>query len=209
MTVPILIEAPASMCFSSVTMTLNTAVSSTLSPFSYDEQSFLWDGEAWTMDLTMPPVKNPDIVNDWITFELKLRGSYNYMLIGDPSKKRPRGVATGTPVINGVGQSGDLVSTSGWTAGVTGILRKGDYIQIGTGIASRLHMVTEDVNSNALGNASIPIRPALRYSPANGQAIITNNPRGVFKKTSSTASWGVAVNGFYRFNLSAGEVVNA
>ena len=50
--------------------------------------------------------------------------------------------------------------TDGWTPSQTGILLTGDYIQLGTGLASRLHKVLADVNSDGGGNATFDIWPS-------------------------------------------------
>lgn len=83
------------------------------------------------------------------------------------------GVATGTPVVSGAGQTGSTLNTSGWTASTTGILKAGDVFTI-AGVFSinpqtyqstgqlQQFVVTADANSGAsTGPAALSISPAI------------------------------------------------
>ena len=88
----------------------------------------------------------------------------------------PLGIATGTPVVAGTPAAGSRTLTSGgWTASKTGILRAGDLVK--TTASPKVYMVVADCNSDASGLASITIEPSLRAAPATGSALtITNVP---------------------------------
>lgn len=94
----------------------------------------------------------------------------------------PRGTATGTPRLNGAGQTGTSILTDGWTIN-TLILRQGDFLQIEP--ATKVYQVTADVTSDGAGNATIPIYPALRTSPGDNAAI-TANPLFLMALTGDT-----------------------
>lgn len=208
MAVPPLVNMPQSSCMASITMGLVRVVGVSQSPFTLEEQSYKWPGEMWTVDFVMPPMKD-DVAREWKAFGLKLQGQYGYFLMGDPLGRVPKGVATGTPLVNGINQNGNTLSTNGWTPNVQNILMAGDYIQLGSGVSSKLHMVTENVNSNSSGEANLPLEPALRSSPADNAPIVVNNPRGVFRLTSNTWMWQVSPGPFYRMSFQAQEVVSA
>lgn len=106
-------------------------------------------------------------------FLMSQQGSFEAFAFIHPSKKAPLGVATGTPVVNGAGQVGTSLATSGWTANITGIMKAGDII----GIAgqTKVYMVTADANSDATGLATLIISPPLMQSPASLSAIVTSN----------------------------------
>ena len=208
MTAPSVITAPDN-CAASVIMTLRRVVGVTASPFTLEEQRFKWPGEQWSIDFRLPPFTTRDVFAEWQAFMLRLEGTFNIFLMGDPSAKTPRGVATGTPQIDGNNQVGNTLLTKGWTNSVTGILKKGDYIQIGTGALSRLHMVVEDANSNGSGVAALSICPALRYSPTNNGAIVVNDAKGAFRLSDNETSWSVDPGPVYRMSFNAIEVMNA
>lgn len=209
MSAPPLLNLPSSSCAANVVMTLVRTVGQTVSPFTKESQEFLWPGEQWAMSFDMPPMVSRAVAADWQAFALKLKGKYGRFLAGDPSAKNPRGVATGTPLVKGAGQTGNTLLTDGWTNSVTGILLKGDYFQIGTGSSSRLHMITEDANSNGSGEALLTFEPALRYSPTDNLALTVINPRGVFQLSSNDYAWSVNPGPVYRLSFQAVEVVNA
>ncbi len=98
---------------------------------------------------------------------------------------------SGTPTVNGAGQTGASLVTQAWTNSVTGLLNVGDTFTIAGVYAinpqSRLStgslqnfVVTAPVSSNGSGAATIPISPAIvtsgayqtvSGSPGNGAAI--------------------------------------
>jgi len=88
-------------------------------------------------------------------------------------RNHTKGVATGTPLVNGASQTGASLITNGWTNSTTGILKKGDVFTI-TGVNSvnkinkqntgelQQFVATADVDSGAsTGPATIPISPEI------------------------------------------------
>ena len=209
MSVSQIITAPTAGCASSVVMTLARTIARTTSPYTLEEQVFKWPGEQWIIEFNLPPFKNEAVAKQWVAFGVKLQGGFNRFLMGDPSSPNPRGVATGTPVVNGAGQSGNILSTSGWTPSTNGIMRAGDYIQLGSGAGAKLHMVVTDANSNGSGVASLEIEPALRVPPQAGSAVVVRNAKGVFRLVDNNFSWSVTPGKLYRVSFTAEEVVGA
>lgn len=83
----------------------------------------------------------------------------------------------GTPAVNGAGQTGSSLVTNGWTASAALRLKTGDTFTIAGVFAVnpqtrtstgqlRQFVVTADVSSDASGNATIPIFPAITASGA-------------------------------------------
>lgn len=209
MSTPPLLSLPSSSCIASVVMTLTRAVGVTQSPFTFEEQSYRWPGEMWSMEFALPPIVNRAVAAEWKSFALKLEGQYGRFLMGDPSARLPAGSGAGTPLVNGINQTGNTLVTDGWTPNQQGALLPGDYIQLGTGASSKLHMVTNTVNSDGAGNATLEFVPALRTSPADNAPIVISDAKGVFKLTNNSFSWQVSPGGIYRISFSAQEVVSA
>ena len=92
-------------------------------------------------------------------------------------------------MVNGASQSGNTLIIDGATASQTGYLKAGDYIQLGTGLSSRLHMVVEDADTDGSGNATLSIEPALRTSPSDDLAITVSNTKGVFRLVTNETEW--------------------
>lgn len=146
------------------------------SPFTFESQRQDFSGGYWVAGVTMPNMVRAD-AEQWITFLLKLRGPVGTFLMGDTLAQSARGIATGTPVVNGASQVGAELITDGWTINTTGILLAGDYIQIG----QRLYKNLVDVNSDGSGNATLDIWPELRESPTDNQTIVTSSAKGLFR----------------------------
>lgn len=182
------------------------SVGTTRSPFSFVEQVQLNSGQMWTAQLSFPPLDSSDapVLEAFLT---SLRGSYGTFLLGDPRRETPRGAASGTPVVDGAGQTGDTLNIRGMTAGVTGIFKAGDYIQLGSFASARLYMVLQDADSDGSGDVTVTIWPNLRSSPADGATVTVSAAKGVFRLTDNVSVRGSA-NGFADISLSAIEVVN-
>lgn len=83
----------------------------------------------------------------------------------------------GTPLVNGASQTGSNLITDGWTASAASRLKKGDVFTIAnvyavnpvskanTGVLQQF-VVTADKSSDASGNITIPIYPAITASGA-------------------------------------------
>jgi hypothetical protein len=105
----------------------------------------------------------------------------------------------GTGVVNGAAQTGSQIVTNGWTASITNLLNVGDVITfagvhnvnpqnyISTGSLQNF-VITMPVTSDASGNATLNISPAITtsgayqnvdVSPANGAAITVTGSAGL------------------------------
>ena len=78
-------------------------------------------------------------------------------------------------VIDGAGQTGDMLSTKGWVPGSK--IQRGCWINYGDG----LHQVLEVVEVGKAGRTKLWIEPPIRRSPASGQAVTVRNVLGVFR----------------------------
>jgi len=154
-------------------------------------------------------MRDPDAAN-WITFLTRLAGRTGRFYAGDPSGSTPRGTATGTPLIAGAGQSGKALLTDGWTAGISPILRAGDYIAWNTPLSWReLHKVTADANSDGSGAVALSITPPIRESPANDATLIVSGATCVMMlATEEDGMWDVDEAGLYEMTFSAEEAVS-
>ena len=161
-----------------------SAVGKSVSAFSFASQTQDYRGQMWTHTVTTG-ILEPDEADALEAFVLALNGVEGTFLFSDPSKVTPRGVATGTPLVDGASQTGLTLNTKGWTINVTGILKAGDQIQLGTGANTRLHKVLVDVDSDGTGLAAIDLWPRLRESPADSATIITNDCHGIYKQANN------------------------
>lgn len=113
----------------------------------------------------------------------RMRGRAGRCRIGHPDHTRPRGTGGGSPVVAGAGQTGATLAISGGPASVSGWLAQFDMIEAD----GYLYRVTATVNTDGSGNASVPVHPPLRGSPANAAAVVLTNPAARMMLTAETA----------------------
>jgi hypothetical protein len=191
---------PALPGFANITITQNSTVGLSVSPFTGQQQTQEWSGQWWYAQVTMPLMTRAQAAN-WVAFLVSLRGIVGTFMLRDPACKTPRGAAltTGaTPLIAGNVNGGASISTKGWTPNTQNILLRSDYMQI----ENHLYMVLSDENSDAAGNASFDIWPDLRTQPQDGTPIIVQNAQGIFRLAENKQSWDInnALNYGIQFN---------
>lgn len=200
------LSLPSNRQISRVRLNAIDVVGVVQSPFTASQQVYRYQGQYWEADITLRPMDREE-AEYWISFLLKLNGQYGTFLLGDPNGATPRGVATGTPLVKGAGQTGNELLTDGWTSGITGIMKAGDYIQLGTGSNARLYKVLDDVNSDGSGNATLTLYPDLRSAPSDNSAIIVNNAKGNFRLNSSQTAWDITEAQIYGITFGAREAL--
>ena len=161
------------------------------SPFTGQRQMFSYPNQHWRVDMNISAMNRTE-GEALVGQLLSLNGSFGTFYLGDPLYTTPKGIATGTPLLNGASQTGNTIITDGWTASQTGIVKAGDWLQVGTGSTRQLVKVTADANSDGGGNSTIEIWPRIRTAFGNNTSIITSSPTGVFALTSSdSGAWEI------------------
>jgi hypothetical protein len=158
----------------------------------------------WMADVQLPPMTRAN-AETWVAALASLNGREGSFLLGDTANTSPRGTATGTPLVNGAGQTGYDLATDGWTPNITGILRAGDWLQLGSGSTARLYKVMQDANSNGTGQATLTLWPRLRSSPADNAAITVSSPKGRFMLAMDGAEWSIDEAKIYGLSFTAME----
>lgn len=182
------------------TLRPNKVVGRSTSPTTGVAQRYEWQGEWWEADFNFGTQSraNGETFAAWLT---SLRYSYGTFLAGEPGSATARGsagVTPGTPTVSGShsAQSRTLAIATG-LGSVTGYLKAGDYIQLGSGSTTRLHKVLQDASLVA-GAATLDIWPALRTSYSNGTTIVVASAKGRFFLTAKP-EWTVDTAGIYHF----------
>ena len=194
------LTAPAQPVPARISLRPGFATGIAVSPFTGHQQVYKYPAQGWIMDVSLPPMRRAD-ADEWLGFFLALNGRYGTFSMGDPTGRTPRGIATGTPVVKGAGQSGQSLLTDGWTISQTGILKRGDYIQIANGLYRLMH----DTNSDVDGNATLDIYPRLRATPADNATIITSNTVGLWRLSRDENNIDISPGPFYEIGFTAVE----
>jgi hypothetical protein len=206
MTITYPLTLPSHTGIRGIELRATNAVAYSRSPFTFAGQAFAYPGQMWQADVTLPPMKRAD-AEQWIAWLVSLRGQLGTFLLGDPLGQTARGVATGTPLVNGADQTGGSLVIDGATNSVTGWLKAGDYIQLGSNGSSRLHKVLTDANSDGSGNVTLDIWPSIRTAPADNAAVVVSNTVGLWRLSGNESSWSINEASIYGISFSAMEAV--
>lgn len=172
------------------------------SPFTNALQIQSWDADMWTLEIDLPPLNREQgrELQAWLLSMYGVTGTFTF---GDPFGAVPRGNPRGTPFVEGNGQTGRVLNTRGWTPNAQGVLKPGDYIQIG----QRLYQCLTTANPDANGYSAFEIFPRLRESPLNGTPIITSNCVGMWRLADDDIEWSLDVTQTYEFRIAAVEAL--
>jgi hypothetical protein len=193
-------------CVRGITIRARTVVGMSASPFTGQQQVYKHPGQWWEAEITFPPMKRKD-AEEVAAFLLKLNGRFGTFLMGDPVNTQTRGVGSGVPVVDGAGQTGNQLNTKGWTPSITGILRAGDWVQLGSGSATRLYKVLDDVDSDASGEATLTLFPDLRQIPNNEDALFLTAPKGQWRLSANDIDYTIQTGQFYGITLACMEAL--
>lgn len=160
----------------------NSIVGVTRSEFTGEIQKQAHDGKWWSVRAALIPKTRADAEN-WVGFFVSLNGSEGTFLFGDAHNTTPRGSASsapGTPLVDGVSQTGDQLAVKGAPNGAVDYLLRGDWIQLGSSSTARLYRIMEDASTDGSGDVTLEIWPDLRSSPGDGDSVTLTNTVGLF-----------------------------
>ena len=182
------------------------SVAVNVSPFTMAQQSGDFGGSVWQTTVTLPPMKRDD-ADEWQGFFMQLHGRYGTFLLGDPAAKTSQGAEDSAPTVNGAHSVGAYdIAIQGAKVSST-VFKKGDYVQFGTGATSKLHMVVADITSNASGNATLQIEPALKSALSDDATITYSSPKAVMRMDNNDLGWSADEISVYGISFSCTESI--
>lgn len=169
----------------------NTAIFT--SPLTGSMQPSARDGDQWQCDIEFPIMARADH-DDWSALLSDAASSAQAIYLNDYKNARPRNYPNGTdgaitcdsaiitcdsatvkcdsafsfgaPYVNGAGQVGRSLLTGGWLANAP--IYAGTWLAFHDGVRVALHKVARPgATADSSGNASVPITPPIRRSPAH------------------------------------------
>lgn len=200
------VDFPVNLAVNSLSVIPNDSVSSTRSKFTFARKVYDWSGEMWTIEGTLPLATRADAAL-YKAFFLKLKGGFGTFTF-PVAEKLPQGSVGAGVEVDGGGNTGGVLNLRNLAASTTGIIKAGDWLQLGSGLATYLHMALDDVDSNASGKGSVNIWPSLRVTPAHADPVVFTNCKGLFSLTDNVG-WSKDVNKHFSMSFSAVEAINA
>lgn len=213
----------------SLTLRQVTASKLTGSPFTFKQQAIVHTGQRWEADVSLPPLATLANGKQWAAWLSSLRGVQGTFLMGDPTGSAPRGAAsllgaslaldlgTGTYmaspsggtglVVDGANQTGGSLNVQADEGSVTGYLLAGDYIQLGSGSTTSLHMVLQDVDTAADGTATLDLWPDVRRATADQDPVVIDAPVGQWRLSANTTQWDINHARTYGIAFTAFEAI--
>lgn len=188
------LATPTSIGIESIELRAVNAVATSQSPFTFKQQIISHGGQKWEASVSIPSVHRYKAAQ-WKAMLVGLKGPVGTFLLGDPDYATPQGTVSSCTL---TGDAGD----ESVTVVMTGTLKAGDYIQLGSGSAAKLHQVLLDQD----GDGSIEIWPALR-SDYTDEAVTFNSPKGVFRLSINMTSWSINNASTYGISFEAVEAV--
>lgn len=188
------LSTPTTIGIESIELRAVNAVAVSQSPFTYKQQVISHGGQKWEASVTIPSVHR-DKAAEWKALLVGLKGQVGTFLLGDPDYATPQGTVSSCTL---TGDAGDETVT----VVMTGTLKAGDYIQLGSGSSAKLHQVLLDQD----GDGSLEIWPALR-SDYTGATVVFNNPKGVFRLSNNVTSWSINNASIYGISFEAVEAL--
>lgn len=190
----------------SITLRQANVVALSHSPFTFKQQAISHAGQRWEADIALLPMGNAD-AKAWIAWLSSLKGQRGTFVMGDPTGATPLGSAGGSPLVNGANQTGSELVLDGATVSQTGWLKAGDYVQLGAGSSSTLHMVLADADSDVSGNVALDIWPDMRTPPVDNAAVVVSSAKGLWRLNTNLISWDVNVMSRYGITFNCVEAI--
>ncbi len=188
------LATPTTIGIESIELRAVNAVAVSQSPFTYKQQIVSHGGQKWEASVNIPSVHR-DKAAEWKAMLVGLKGQVGTFLLGDPDYATPQGTVSSCILSGNVGD--DTASVV-----MTGTLKAGDYIQLGSGASSKLHQVLLDQD----GDGTIEIWPSLR-SDYTSSSVVFNSPKGVFRLSTNMTSWSINNASIYGISFEAVEAV--
>ena len=188
------LATPTTIGIESIELRAVNAVAVSQSPFTYKQQVISHGGQKWEASVNIPSVHR-DKAAEWKAMLVGLKGQAGTFLLGDPDYATPQGTVSSCVLTGDAGEdSADVV--------MTGTLKAGDYIQLGSGSSAKLHQVLLDQS----GDGTIQIWPSLR-STYSSATVVFNSPKGVFRLATNMTSWSINNASIYGISFEAVEAV--
>lgn len=217
-----------------IRITQEQRVKSTESPFSLVQQTIAHTGQKWLADVKLPVMDHAD-ARIWIAFLSALKGAAGTFTMGDPLGATATGTLDAYDIsglhpvliadaglnfyaygsspgaayyVDGGSQTGSTLDIKGIDPSATGVLKAGDYIQLGSDTTTRLFMVTSDVDGDATGRATLNLWPDIRTAPSDNDLVTVNNALGLWRLANSEFMWQEVGTNQYQISFSAISVVS-
>ena len=170
-----------------VTIEALSAVGISESPFTFEQQAYVHQGERWGLEFELGSM-NRDEGEEWAAFITSLNGREGTFLMGDPLGAAPRGTWAGAPKVLGAHAAGvKSIAMDGFSVGAT--VKAGDWFQRGSGASTHLYKVMQDATADGSGLLTLELWPRLRVALVDNDTFTTSSAKGIWRLTDNSRRW--------------------
>jgi len=163
------------------------------------KQSRIIGGHMWTIKLTFPQMLRATFAPIF-AFVAGQRGQSESFQIALEQFNTPQGVATGTPLVDGVHAVGDnTILCDAFTASTTDIMKAGDIVKFAS--HTKVYMLTADSDSVALGATTLNIVPPLIEALADNEAVTVSSVQFTVSLDNSVQEWKTTNPNFSSYSV--------
>lgn len=197
------IDHPTFPGFVNRTFTGISAVARQESPFTGQETVYEWSAQVTSVGLSLPSME-PSVAVRWDAFFKRINNSGDTFWVYAPDYLC-NGHNIGNPVLDGASQNGNTINVRGCLANMFEAFGAGKFIEV----CGRLHVVSDDVDTDSNGRAVVPIWPAVQMlNLPDGTIVQFERPRGEFRLASSEVSFTYGLSKLSEpITIAAREVV--
>lgn len=168
-----------------MTMRLRSATAISMSPFTFDQQTYQHQGVRWEAEVTLPPLTRAD-AKQVEAFFASLRGQGQTFTMGNP--------------LHNVTAVGTITSGSRNTTSVTGSVAgavAGDYFEVN----GALYIITE------IAESTFDIMPPLRTAISTTTSLDFTLPKTSWRLASNEIEWSINEASLYGFTFACVEAI--
>ena len=172
-----------------------------LETFSGRDISIINRQAFWSFNIPIVP-RSSEEAKEWRAALAQLASVTNTFKASPPAFTQTAYSANGGNLIsvNGANQLGRNLSYK-YASPSAHVFKVGEYFEVN----NELKICVANSFASSGGIGSVTFEPALRYSPADDQSIIINQPKATFRLAVPVGGWSVSPNKIHTFNIQAVE----
>lgn len=178
----------------------NVAVHKT--PFGDYIQTSDREGERWLVRAAYNRLQG-DNRAELLAFMTKLNGVQHRFTMQDFGHIQ-RGVLSGTPLVNGAGQTGKTLNIDGAPNNITDWVKTGDKVSIN----NKMYSIDDDANSNGTGQVVLTVSPRIYVAPGDGATVEVTTPVEILILADGAFSFNTTKNMISTLSFFAAGIPN-
>lgn len=178
----------------SMSMRIKTSTVTTMSPFTYQQQTQDFGGRLWEAEVTIRPLTHTEALQ-FDAFIQGLNGTVGTFYMGNPLMTQSNSTNV---TVNGAHSAGDTtINVTSANTGAT--VSAGHHIAI----AGHLYVTLTQIPKNQ--NNTITITPPLRQAASDNEVIDVTLPQGTWRLADPKVEYEISTAGHYSYTFACTE----